>query len=198
MKILFLSVVIAFSFSVAAAQSLAGLRIGDNETALVKLGSPAATDRYKTYVVRKWKLADANELSVTVDHEGKIVYLESDWGGSGEASGRGEVTESDLHDLRFGVTRLSDLRMRFGSNGLMFKERGGVQPIADGVVMLNSYEVGNSVVTFFTVAGAFAGKGSAVAERAKLNAISIADAQYATSEWGDRVYDPGYKKIEWT
>ena len=32
---------------------------------------------------------------------------------------------------------------------------------------------------------------------AKLEAISLANPGYAKSEWGDRVYDPAYKKIEW-
>jgi hypothetical protein len=36
-----------------------------------------------------------------------------------------------------------------------------------------------------------------VAEHAELDAITIADAEYAKSEWGDRIYDPKYKKIEW-
>ena len=178
----------------AQAQTLSSLRIGDDVSRLATLGTPAATDRYKSFVVQKWNLSNGNELSVTTDGAGKIVYLESDWGG------RAEVTECDLRDLRFGATTLSDLRRRFGSNGFAFERREGVIDIADGVVMINSYEAGTSVVTFFTkIVGAPAksGIGGPVGDRAKLDAISIADAGYAKSEWGERVYDPKYKKIEW-
>jgi hypothetical protein len=197
LAVLLISLFVISSHTLTAAQSLAGFRIGDRASALDKLGTPAATEKYKSYVVRKWKLSNGNELSATVDSSAKIVYLECDW--SGEASGRSEVTESDLPDLKFGKTKLSDLRARFGSNGFAYSKRGGVITIPDGVVMLNSYEVGSNVVTFYTVAGAFAdaGKGAGIAERAELDAISIADAQYAKSEWGECVYDPKYKKIEW-
>jgi hypothetical protein len=34
------------------------------------------------------------------------------------------------------------------------------------------------------------------ADYAKLDAISITDDGYAKNEWGDRVYDPAYKKID--
>jgi hypothetical protein len=176
------------------AQTLSSLRIGDDVSRLATLGTPAATDKYKSFVVQKWNLANGNELSVTRNGAGKIVYIESDWGG------RAETTECDLQNLKFGVTTLSDLRRRFGSNGFGFKGRGAVISIPDGIVMMNSYEAATSVVTFFTkVIRSTAGSqdSTPVADRAKLDAISIADAAYADSEWGQRASDPRYKQIEW-
>ena len=70
--------------------------------------------------------------------------------------------------------------------------------------MMNSYEAGAVVVTFYTKVNKdeFSRlKGSVakptLADYAKLDAISVAEDGYATSEWGERVYDPAYKKIEW-
>jgi len=182
----------------AQAQSLSNLHIGDEVTRLATLGEPAATDKYKSYLVRKWRFANGNELSITTDATGRIVYLESDWGGHLDGN------ESDLRGLTFGATTLSELRVRFGSNGLTFKGRAGVIGIQNGVVMMNSYEVGSNIVTFITKVSdgdsspsTESGKSSAIADRARLDAISIADAGYAQSEWGDRVYDPNYQRIEW-
>lgn len=173
---------------------MSNLRIGDDVSRLAALGTPAATDRYKSLIVQKWNLANGNELSITANEAGKIVYIESDWGGGDE------TTECDLDNLKFGVTTLSDLRKRFGSNGLGFKGRGIVINIPDAVVMINSYETGSSVVTFFTKVirnAAGSQEGAPVGDRARLDAISIADPSYADSEWGERVYDPKYKKIQW-
>ena len=134
------------------------------------------------YVVQKWTLRNGNELSATVNAAGKIVYLESDWNGSADATG------CDLADLRFGTTSLGDLRRRFGSNGFAFKGRGGVLTTPDGVVMINSYDAVGVLATFFTKVNGTTGesKNSApVADHAKLDALSIADAEYAKSEWGN-------------
>ena len=176
----------------ARAQALAGAHVGDNASKLARLGKPAAIDKYKPFLVQKWTLANSNEVSVTLDASEKIVYVESDWGGHQEATG------CDLGDLRFGVTTLADLRKRFGSNGFGFKGRGGVAEIPGGVVLMNSYETGTVVVTFFTkVLDTEPGDQTPIADRAKLDALSIASAEYASTEWGERVYDPKYKKINW-
>ena len=70
--------------------------------------------------------------------------------------------------------------------------------------MMNAYEVGTLVITFFTKITLqdhsqmkATGSNPSPADYAKLDAISIADDAYAKNEWGDRVYDPAYKKIEW-
>lgn len=104
----------------AQGQSICGLQIGDGISQLKKLGKTVAQDTYKSFLVQKWTLPDGNDLSATTDATHKIVYLESDWNGGDES------TCSDLPWLKFGKTTLADIRKRFGSNGFMFKERGGM------------------------------------------------------------------------
>src|SRR5260370_13282259 len=97
------------------AQSLMDLRVGDAPSKLSKFGPVAGLDKYKQMDVFKWVLPNRSELSATVDAEGEIVYLESDWGGKSEDTG------CDLAGLKFGVTTLAELRKRFGSNGFGYK-----------------------------------------------------------------------------
>lgn len=199
-KIIFTAVLLLFVGPLlkSEAQTLAGLKIGDYATEVTVLGQPVATESYKSFLVRKWAFSNGNELSMATDSKDHIVYLESDWNGDDDA------TACDLPGLKFGVTTLSDIRKRFGSNGFTFKRREGTIQVPDGVVLMSSYEVGNAVVTFITkvpVTGEQpapqAAPGSDIADRATLDAISISDPKYAESEWGERVYDPKYKKVDW-
>jgi hypothetical protein len=175
------------------AQSLSGLHVGEPSSNLSALGPAAASDDYKGMKVRKWLFASKNELSVTVDASGRIAFLESDWGG------KDDDPRCDLRGLRFGKTTLSDLRKRFGSNGFGYKHRAPSVETGDGIVMVNSYAVGDLVITFFTKIDRddYLRAKASPADYAKLDAISIADNTYAQSEWNERVYDPAYKKIEW-
>jgi hypothetical protein len=180
-----------------SAQSLHGLKVGEPSTTLGPLGAPSDSDTYKGMAVQRWDLPNGNSLSVTMGKNG-VVFIESDWNGSDDDPW------CDLPGLRFGQTTLAELRRRFGSNGFGFKSRGYSAETPDGVVMMNSYEVGAVVVTFYTKIKRdefsrlkASGKNPSLADHAKLDAISIAEDIYATSEWGERVYDPAYKKIEW-
>ena len=179
------------------AQALWDFRVGDTPTGLSKLGPVSGLDKYKSNDLYRWVLPNRNVFRATVDREGEIVYLESASGGKSDETG------CDLAGLKFGTTTLADLRKRFGSSGFAYKKRPHLMTTDDGVTLLNSWEVGNVVITFITrisaadYAKARASGASDAAVDAKLNAISLANAAYATSEWGDRVYDSGYKKIEW-
>jgi hypothetical protein len=193
----------AFLFGLAqpdssVAQSLSSLHIGDPLSKLSSLGPASDSASYKTMEMRKWVLPNGNELSVTTGSNGQIVYLESDW------DGKNDDPACDLPGLHFGLTTLSELRKRFGSNGFGFRERGPGVKTEDGFVMMNSWEAGKVVITFYTRIEQqeydrmkASGLNPSPADYAKLDAISIADAGYAKSEWGDRIYDPQYKKIEW-
>jgi|ERR1035437_460510 hypothetical protein len=179
-------------------QALVGLKVGGASAMLIRLGPPTETGNYKGLSLQRWNLSNGNELSVTVNKEGKIVYLESDWDGKSDDAG------CDLPELHFGLTTLSELRKRFGSNGFGFKGRDPAVKTPDGLVMMNSFEVDTLVITFYTKINGdefqrlkASGANPSPADYAKLDAISIADDAYAKSEWGDRVYDPAYKKIEW-
>jgi hypothetical protein len=64
-------------------QSLSGIKIGDTVSSVVKqLGSPPnKVDRSGPFTSAMWKLGDKNRLSVmTRANDGKIVYIENDWG----------------------------------------------------------------------------------------------------------------------
>lgn len=182
----------------ANGQSLLNLRIGDDVSRLTLLDiKPSTVDTYKSFSVRKWTLSTGNDLSVTTSSSGGIVYLESDW------NGRTADSACDLPGLKFGVTTLGDLRKRFGSNGFGFEHRPAIIQLQDGIAMTNSYEVGTNIVTFITKVGTEflrlkeSGQSGSIADHASLDAISIAAVGYAKDEWGDRIYDPNYKKIDW-
>lgn len=179
------------------AQSLWDYRVGDPRSRLSKLGPVSGQDRYKSNDLFRWVLPDRNVLRTTVDPVGEIVYLESAWGGKSDETG------CDLGGLKFGATTLADLYNRFGSKGFGFRKRPHVLTTDDGVMLINSWETGNVVVTFYTrisaadYSKAQAEGSDAAAGYAKLDAISLANAAYTKGEWGERVYDPAYKKIEW-
>ena len=188
--------------SASRAQALLNIRVGDTPSKLSKFGPVSGEDKYKGMDLFKWILPNRNLLTATVDREGEIVYLESDWGGKSDDTG------CDLAGLKFGVTTLADLVTRLGSNGFGFKTRPHSRQTDDGVMLLNSYEVGNVVVTFYTrisgadyakvqAAGANASGAATGAEFANLEGISMANAAYAKSEWGARIPNPAYKKVDW-
>jgi len=178
-------------------QALWDLRVGDTRSRLSKLGPVSGLDKYKTNDLLRWVLPNRNVLRATINPEGEILYLESAWGRKSHDTG------CDLAGLKFGVTTLTDLHKRFGSSGFGFRKRPHVLTTDDGVMLMNSWESDNVVVTFYTrisaadYAKAQAEGSDAAAKYAKLDAISLANAAYVNGEWGDRVYDPAYRKIEW-
>jgi hypothetical protein len=190
---------VAPAFTAAYAQSLFKIRIGDDAASSSLLArTPTAKDSYKGYTVRKWTLDNGNDLAVTTTAFGMVVYLESDW------NGKSDETGCDLDGFTFGQTTLSDIQERFGSNGFQFKQRNGVINVPDGIVMMNSYEFDSRVVTFFTRVlerdyskAKKTGTKWVAADHARLDAISIASSGYAEQEWGERIYDPGYKPVSW-
>ena len=124
-----------------APQSLSSLRIGDPLSKLASLGPVSDSGTYKGMELRKWASTPGMTLC-TFGSSGQIVYLESDW------DGKNDNPACDLPGLYFGATTLSELRKRFGSNGFEFKDRPPAITTEDGVVMINSWEVGSVVITF--------------------------------------------------
>jgi hypothetical protein len=190
---------LALSFALACAaqaQSLSGLHIGDNVGQTASLGPAADKGQYKEYAAQRWKLANGNKLSVSSKADGTIAYIESDWGHESAGGSAG------LFGFVFGQTTLNDIRKKLGSNGMAFKNRNPILETASNIVLLNSYEVGSAMVTFYTVipkedfesAKAAANDNEKFGSFAKLDAISIASGEYADKDWGDRILDPAYKK----
>ncbi|MBY5370561.1 hypothetical protein [Rhizobium leguminosarum] len=128
---------------------MSGVSVGGDRQQLVSIGSrPVATEAMGPHTIEKYKLSGGNELSVTYHRaSGKIVYLETDWGG--------ETAEafSDFEGFKFGKTTLSEIRTKLGSNGMSFKDHPPVTPTPDGgLALFNSYEVNGSgnIATFVT------------------------------------------------
>jgi hypothetical protein len=57
----------------------------------------------------------------------------------------------DFPGMIYGETTLAEIRKRFGSNGMAFRDRAPVVPTDQGLALLNAYEVGPIVVTFVTM-----------------------------------------------
>jgi hypothetical protein len=172
--------------------SLSGLRIGNPLSQVTTIGlTPVAKNQTGPFTVMKWAFPDGNELSVTASSNGVIDYVESDWGE------RQAGTVTDFPGLIYGKTTLSELRQMFGSNGFAFAQHGGAVKVKDGVVMINSYEVGSIVATFVTKISGNPSRSQAMSGDAVLVALSIADPGYANSVWGARTYDQAYHPIEW-
>jgi hypothetical protein len=183
-------------------QSLSDIRIGEDITAVSRLGSPpSARNQMGIATLSKWSFPDGNELSVTsVTATGKIVYIESDWGG--QQAG----TITDFPGFYYGRTTLVDIRKRFGNNGFSFKGREAVRGPGNSIVLFNSYEISdkdNVIVTFVT---SISGKNISLAKKdpstlanfAELNSIILGDARYLRNTWGaNLVFDPEYSKIFW-
>jgi hypothetical protein len=148
--------------------------------------------------VYRWIFPNKNQFTATVDSEGEIVYLESDWFGASDDTG------CDLRGLQFGVTTLADLRKRLGSKGFNFRSRRSEIQTADGLAIMTSWEVDKTVITIFTKISTqdharvqAPGSTESDADYAKLYAISMASPAYARNEWGARIGEPASKKTEW-
>lgn len=176
----------------AAAQSLAGLKIGDDAGAARALGLPTDTDRQQGYALSRWRLASGNDLSISAEAADRIVFMEMNWGGTpaGRAAG--------LFGFGFGATTLSDIRKKLGSRGITFRKRAPIMNTAEGIVMLSSYEVGEVIATFICLiapADLGAAKAGDLSDHARLAAISLASPAYALATWGEISADPAHKKI---
>lgn len=181
----------------ALAQSLSGLSLGDPVAKTKELGTrPVATEQMGPFTIQKWAQSDGNELSVTaIRNSGRIVYLESNWGGSQSGS------FTDFDSFTYGETTLVDIRKKLGSNGFAYKSRPGAMQIPGGVIMLNSYEIASrpgTVVTFITKVSGRNLRSPDPASVAKLDTIIIGDANYLDGLWGkEKLYDKAYRKVNW-
>jgi hypothetical protein len=181
------------------AQTLFGVPVGGTASRLSQFGPVSGEDKYRGMDVYRWIFPNKNQFTATVDAEGEIVYLESDWFGASDDTG------CDLKGLKFGVTTLADLRKRFGSDGFTFRGRRGSIQAPDGVALLYSWEVDKEIVTFYAKISTednarvrAEGSKETVADYAKLYAISMASAGYARNEWGARIAEPSPpKKMVW-
>jgi len=198
---LMLSLSAAFVTGPASAQSIFGFKIGDDLRVVGKgRPNPSHSDPLDSYVASKWHLPGGNDVSVTVvPATGRIVYMESDWGGDPASAA------TDIPGLQFGTTTLADIRKKFRSNGFTFKQTLG-QVSGDKLVFYNCYEVGKDpdlIAVFITTlpisdVPIVDGEPKVDSSKARLDAVILANLAYLKEIWGeDRIFDPAHRPIAW-
>ncbi len=125
-----------------------------------------------------------------------IAFLDVDW--NGLDGGRA----SDVPGAEFARINLGDLCAHYGSNGFTFAKLGGSAQNNDGIVLFNAYEVNTAIVIFYTRFGLadmplMKNGADDIPTFARLVAVSLMSPEYAKSLYGQRSYDPVYRKIEW-
>lgn len=180
----------------AGAQTLSGLKIGDDTAAAIKaLGEPAKKNQTITSNQLIWTLPNGNELTASADGAGKIVFLENAWGQKPGSEATG------LYDFAFGKTTLAEVRTKLGSGGMSYTKRPPMLSLPEGIVLVNSFEVGPLVYTFYGVVrsedmakGREQAASGGFALFAKLDSVSITSPAFAQAQWGEPMYPTGYKK----
>ncbi len=172
----------------ARAQSIFGFTLGqDLRTGAQTHPEPTDVGKERTYAVARWRLEAGNSISVTAAHgTGKIVFIESDWGGDAAKAA------TDIQGLTFGSTTLADIRTKFGSNGFGFKSNV-VSVIDKDIVSFNCYPIAGDgdrvlvVVTELPVSSVpiVGGEPAPKLGEGRLNAVIIASLAYLKEIWGE-------------
>jgi predicted aspartyl protease len=195
------------------AQSLSSVRIGDDvSSAARQIGFPPdIADRSGPYSFAMWKLGDGNELNVTTrTDEGKIVYMESDWGGW---DGGRAASSTDFPNFYLGRTTRHDIMSKMGSEGLIYKGRFGFSVQSDKSAVFDTiYDVsGTDVVVDFVTrlseeemrslvrkrmnSKASSSKWHHLGDSSILVAIILGKQDYIQSEWGEHVDAAHYRPV---
>ena len=211
-KLFTLAFTLTLLCSIASAQSLSGIRVGDSPTVLEKLNLQAlAREGRGPIKTVKYRRANGNELSVTFNTSAnRISYIEADWNPSLKPEG----AASDIPAFKFGVTTLEDIRRVNGSNGFSWRSRAMMDTDTE-IISFNAYEIEgkpNQVAVFVTSLSipAILSKHTAdkdkpnrsemakMAKFFKLQAIILADKDYLDVIWGEeKFYDKDSKPISW-
>ena len=189
----------------ASGQSISGIHVGDSRTAVegLKLKSTAKENQGSTEAT-KYKLANGNELSVTLDtQKNRVVYIEVDWNKNPEGAA------SDFPGLKFGLSTLEDIRKVDGSNGFSYQTTAMGESNGN-LITFNAYRIENKpgiAVVFVTVLniaelrkkiGNRESTQADVPGNLKLDALILADESYLDEIWGkEKSYDPANKPIKW-
>ncbi|MCL2310668.1 MAG: hypothetical protein FWC42_10480 [Proteobacteria bacterium] len=177
-----------------AEASIEGIKIGDGSSVLEKLPlAVIVSERSGDTETKKYKAMGRSELSVTTQ-KGKVVYIEYDWLSDKKS------TKTPFNGFVFGKTTLRDIRKRFGNNGFAYKQNLTADTDDNGLALFNCYELTDSTPTIFVAVSKITQKTGAstanIADRAKLDALILADPAYLDEIWGkEKIYDTAYKKI---
>jgi hypothetical protein len=187
---LIIPIVLSVCGSYGNAKSLSQLRVGDNISSTARIGlSPATKNISGPFTIVKWQLPDGNQLSATArTSDGKIVYLECDWGG------RQEGTYSDFPGFYYGKTLMVEMQNKFHSSGFSFQHRQMLAGSDNSIAIFFSYDLigmPDTIVTFaFMVSPKDALRVKAnlllTGRYAKLHAIILGNEGYLSNTWGPR------------
>jgi hypothetical protein len=189
MKTLLALTAIITLFAVVDA-SMLGIKIGNNEATLSKLKLKQIAKREG---IIKYRTENNNDFVVTIE-EGKVVYMENDWNQKTEAN------VALLPGFTFGQTSLKDIRKRFGNKGFVYAENQNYVT-AEYLYEYHCFEIDSPqsevlvVVTKIPFSTTVT-ENTDIAQKLKLDAIVLADADYLDFLWGaQKSYDKEYKKV---
>jgi len=181
---------VAVAFLAVADPAMMGLKIGSPESAISKLTLKQVAKRDG---ITKFKTENGNDFVVTTE-DGVVVYLENDW------NLKAESAASLLPGFTFGTTSLKDIRKRFGK-GFVFAENQNYIT-NEYMYEYHCYEIDSPqgevlvVVTKIPFSTQVT-ENTDIAQKLKLDAIVLADADYLEFLWGSqKSYDKDYKKIK--
>ena len=192
--------------ALSRAQTIEDLAPGNDKAALWPFGTPKKAETVAGYTTNQYRLPSGVDFSATFEiSTNRIVSLQEIW------SGRGTGPFAGFGDFRFGGTKLSDIKSRTASNGILYKNIPPVAANPSGSVEFSAfYDVAASanVVRFVTsidreaLATLRERYGDKAYENvggfAVLRSLTVASRDYLERSAGSaRVLDIGYSPVSW-
>ncbi|MGF9566651.1 hypothetical protein AAIH70_24370 [Neorhizobium sp. BT27B] len=193
--------------ALSLAQTIENLALGNDKAALQRFGTPKKTETIAGYTTNLYRLPSGIDFSATFEiSTSRMVSLEGLWAGSGTGPFAG------FGDFRFGETKLSDIKARTASNGILYTNVPLVAANASGSIEFSTfYDVAASanVVRFVTSIDreplktlrqrygdkAYENAGAS----AVLRSLTVASRDYLERSAGKaRVLDIGYGPVSWS
>ena len=187
----FLAILSIWTFIVIVTPiAMQGVKINDSQSSLDNIRLEIVS-KGKSMV--KYRTENGNDFSITSEN-GKVVFMENDW--LQDEKGCKPLYSS----FKFGQTTLKEIRRKFGTNGFSHQNMGTFKTDTH-VIMFNCFEFDSPnnevLVTITKVSLDDEVTEKNVAEKAKLDALIIADKGYLEREWGEeKLFDPNYHKIK--
>lgn len=174
----------------AAAQEIGGVRLGDPVPETMPVPDGSQIDGAFSY--RLWQLESGVSLSATSDAEtGEVLYIEM-WPGA-----MGTTPDAPVQGFTYGVTTRDDIEARFGSEGIVFSDRGRTAALETIAAYFVAYEVaGSDVVVAFVTMQPLVDASAETAGQSVLDSVIVARGSYLDLIWGgNRGRLPGYVPI---
>ncbi len=174
----------------ALAQDIGGITLGASVPEAMP--QPAGSQVEPPFAYRLWQLDGGANLSATSDAEtGTVHYLEM-W-----RSGPDDTPPAPLEGLTYGTTTRAEIEARFGSEGMVFSDRGRAAPVGDSAAYFISYEIaGTDTVLSFVTIQPLTRASDETAGQSVLDSVIVAEGAYLDLIWGvNRGRLPGYAPI---